>query len=279
MKVFVTGHEGHIGHRIWDMLKELPGEYAIVGYDIKSGDDILNYDHLVEKMQGAEVVVHLAGIPHPDKRPLEAYIYQNLLGTANVAKAAYAAGARRMIYASSTAWYGCDINGKLLPDYLPIDEMHPPAAPGRYEGGLKHYPVVKVMAEQVLAYYGSNHMLQTVALRFGPANYKPQQFGEGVFDWRAVPNWDYRRGCMWANVNPDKAAAAIKLAIDSPLEFWYEPFNIVDRYVPEGVSIREFCEQEYPGKLREDFIESDADALITPRKAMEILGYVPSEER
>lgn len=278
MKVFITGHQGHIGHRIYKILQD--GGYDVVGYDAKSGDDILNYDRLIEKMQGANVVAHLAGIPHPDGRPLEDYIYQNLIGTMNVAKAAYTAGAKRLIYASSTAYYGCDINGKLLPDYLPIDEKHPTAAPGRYEGGIKHYPLVKVMCEQVLAYYGSNHMIQTVALRFGPANYKWQQYREGAnFDWREVPTWDYRRGCMWANCDPDKAAEAIKLAIDSPLEFWYEPFNIVDRYVPNGVSIREFCEQEYPGKLRESVIESDADALISPHKAMEVLGFVPSEER
>jgi len=231
-------------------------------------------------MFGVDVVVHLAGIPHPDNRPLEDYVYQNLIGTMNVAKAAHTARAKRMIYASSTAYYGCDINGKLLPDYLPIDEKHPTAAPGRYEGSIKHYPLVKVMCEQVLAYYGSNHMMQTIALRFGPANYKWQQYREGVsFDWRVVPIWDNRRGCMWANCNPDKAAEAVMLAVESPLEFWYEAFNIVDRYVPNGVSIHEFCEQEYPGKLRESMIEGDADALISPLRAMEILGFVPSEER
>jgi len=276
VKILITGHQGHIGHRAYNLLVQ---SHEVVGFDIRSGNDILNKQHLADKMSGVDVVVHLAGIPHPDNRPFEAYLYANVVGTANVAEAAHNAGVRRMIYASSTAYYGADINGKLEPDYLPIDEKHPIAVPGRSVGGIKHYPFSKVMAEQVLAYYGTNHMMQTVALRFGPANYKRQQYPGTPIDWRKVPYGDYRRGCMWANVNPDKAAEAIVLAAESPLEFWYEPFNIVDRYVPDGIDIFDFCDSEYPGKLKKKAVKSNADSLISPRKAMEVLGYVPDEAR
>lgn len=276
MKILITGHRGHIGHRVYSLLAQ---KHEVIGYDILDGDDILNESRLAEKMQGVDTVVHLAGIPHPDNRPFDAYLIVNVVGTANVAKSAYEAGVKRMIYASSTAYYGSDTSGRLEPDYLPIDEKHPIAAPGRSIGAIKHYSFSKVMAEQVLAYYGTNQMMQTMALRFGPANYKRQQYPGVPVDWREIPYGDYRRGCMWANVNPDKAAEATVLAVESPLEFWYEPFNIVDRYVPEGIDIFDFCEAEYPGRLRREVVETNADSLITPRKAMEVLGYAPDEAR
>jgi len=272
MRILVTGGSGKIGRLA---VAEL-AEHEIINYDITNGDDILDTDKLYSKMSSVDVAVHLAAIPHPNARPFRDFFDVNVLGTLNVAEAAYNAGVKRMVYSSSTAYYGCDIDGMLFPDYLPIDEKHPNMAQGRSRGGIKHYPFSKVMAEQILAYYGTNKMMQTVALRLAPANYKRQQY-PGDFDWRSVPHSDYRRGCFWANCNPEYCAQAIRLAVESEREFWYEPFNIIDKYVPNGVNVYEFRAQEYHGvPLR---VVSDADSLISPQKAIDMLGFEPCEER
>lgn len=62
------------------------------------------------------------------------------------------------------------------------------------------------MAEQIMAQYGLNKIIQTVALRFGPIN--------KVF--------------LGTSVSINNATQAIKLALDYSGELWYEAFSIVD---------------------------------------------------
>src|SRR5690606_30675632 len=62
------------------------------------------------------------------------------------------------------------------------------------------------MAEQIMAWYGLNKKVQTTALRFGPIG--------KVF--------------LGTSVSDANASKAIKLALDTKTEFWYEPFSIVD---------------------------------------------------
>ena len=207
MKILVTGGNGKIGSLA---VAELEAQHEIVIYDIKNGDNILDMDNLRDKMRKVDVVVHLAAIPHPNSQPFRDFFEINVRGTVNVAEAAHDAKVKRMIYASSTAYYGCDTYDKQYPDYLPLDEFHPNMAQGRTSGGIKHYPFSKVMAEQVLAYYGTNRMMETVVLRFAPANNKERQYPKR-FDWRSVPYIDYRRGCFWANCETTKCAEAVRL--------------------------------------------------------------------
>src|SRR5947209_15493583 len=62
MKIFITGHKGNLGS---EFTKRYGGTYEIVGYDLKDGEDLLDYERVLEKMRGCEQVVHLAAIPGP----------------------------------------------------------------------------------------------------------------------------------------------------------------------------------------------------------------------
>lgn len=274
MKVFVTGDRGKLGSLAAKLLTE--AGHQVVGFDVKRHPDenIMNDDKLKAAMQGCEQVVHTAGIPHPAGDPIDKYFRANVIGTLNVLKAACENGVRRVVYTSSTAYYGCDVRGKLTPAYFPIDEAHPPASvEGRSVGGLEPYNQSKVMAEQLLAYYGTNRLVQTVALRIAPANEKRHQYAS--FDWRTDAT--YRRGCFFSNCHPLWVAKAILKAIEAERPFWYEAFNVADKFTHKSVDMPKFLEREYPEVEIRSPVAGHACAIATG-KAERVLGFEPCAE-
>lgn len=207
MKIMVTGQEGLLGS---ELVKTYGSDYEIIGYDIKDGDDLMDFPKLLEKMKGCEQVVHLAAIPRPlkDKGFVE-YFEANDLATLNVIRAAVASGCKRIIYASSTSYYGVEAG---IPFQIPIKEDQPLVSQYITSDQLLcgdeylAYHASKVIAEQLLAWYGLTKKIQTIALRFGPVNVK----------------------YMGTSVSIENAIQAIRLSLESKKEFWYEAFTIVD---------------------------------------------------
>lgn len=207
MKIFVTGHKGFLGSVF---VTKYARDYDIVGYDHKDGDELLDYGGLEKKMAGCEQVVHLAAIPKPlEGKIFDDYLATNVQGTLNVVKAAEKNSLNRVIYASSTTIYGIE---KGIPFTTPITESQQFVSQYIKSDQLScrdvdlSYHMSKVMAEQILAWYGLNKKIQTVTLRFGPI--------DKVF--------------LGTSVSMNNATQAIKLALDCPGELWYEPFSIVD---------------------------------------------------
>jgi len=273
MRVMVTGNRGRLGSMACKVL-EAQG-HGVVGYDRKGDQDLLNYALLKQKMAGSHCVVHAAGIPTPQNFPMERFFQDNVESTLNVLRAACETGVKRVVYFSSTAYYGCDIRGRLNPLYFPIDEAHPIAAmPGCSEGGLEPYCQSKVMAEQLLAYYGTNHMVETIALRIAPANPKSKQYPRG-FDWRKDTGWI--RGCFFSNCHPDYVVQAACLAVEAKQEFWYEPFNIGDKYTHGSINVEDVLKRDYPGAATLGNLKGHA-SLLDISKAVSVLGFQPCED-
>jgi nucleoside-diphosphate-sugar epimerase len=275
VRVLVTGNAGKLGSLVTEYLKK--AGYDVVGFDIKvnPSENLSNYELLRKRMAGCQFVVHSAAIPHPNHGTIEDYFEANVVGSLNVMRAAAVSGVKRFIYFSSVAYYGANIKGKLWPDYFPIDEAHPIAStPGRSEGMLDSYNQSKVMAEELLAWYGTNRIFEAISLRLAPANKKSDQYpADG--SWQADPR--YRRGGFWTNVDPDTVGEVVKFALEAPGEFWYEPFNICDKYAPECINVKAFLAEEYPDvPLKCDL--SDNSCLITPAKAERVLGFKPCED-
>lgn len=274
-KVLLTGDLGKLGGFIADATS---AQFEIVGYDISSefGEDIRDLPRLRQAMRGCDYVVHAAAIPHPRRAPMKDYVEVNVVGTLNILRAAIENRLRRMIYLSSTAYYGCDIRGRLEPMYFPIDEGHPIASvDGRSEGALEQYNQSKVMAEQLVAYYGTNRELETVVLRIAPANLKSDTYPQD-FDWRGCT--DYRRGSFFATAHPESVGEAVLLALQADGPLWYEAFNIVDRYTHETIDMHEFLAEEYPEvEVRREI--GSQDAVWDTSKAQRLLGFVPREDR
>ncbi len=207
MEILVTGDKGYLGS---EFIKRYDTDYKVVGFDRQSGEELSDLNALRTKMRGCEQVVHLAAIPKPvEGISFEEYLATNVQGTLNIMRAAMENGVRRVIYASSTTIYGVE---RGIPFKIPITEDQPFVSQYLSADRLTcrdvdlSYHMSKVMAEQVLAWYGLNKKIQTVALRFGPIN--------KVF--------------LGTSVSINNATQAIKLALDYPGEFWYEAFSIAD---------------------------------------------------
>ncbi|HVF69939.1 MAG TPA: NAD(P)-dependent oxidoreductase [Xanthomonadales bacterium] len=207
MKILVTGNKGYLGI---EFVKKYSSDYEIVGYDLQDGDDILDNQSLTRKMLGVEQVVHLAAIPKPvEEKSFDEYFKINVEGSLNVMKAAVENNAKRVIYASSTTIYGIE---KGVPFKTPIKEDQPFVSQYITANQLSSrdvdlsYHMSKVMAEQIMAWYGLNKKIQTIALRFGPIG--------KVF--------------LGTSVSMNNATQAIDVALKYSGELWYEPFSIVD---------------------------------------------------
>lgn len=269
-KILVTGDRGRIGSRVCEQLQAL--NYEVVGYDLADGYDIADLAKLTERTKGCECIIHLAAIPHPQKGSMVQYFEVNVTGTLNVLRAAEANKVKRVVYSSSTGYYGTDtgIHGFWRPQYLPIDERHPPqAVTGLYYGGLQAYNQSKVMAEQLLAWYGSNGVVQTVALRIAPANSKGEQFKKGNI--KALPRNDWRLVGLLVNCHPVFAAAALVRACDLSLDLpGYSAYNICDRYLPRGFT---------PDLALAMYGAETSLSMFSSEKAERVLGWSPCEER
>lgn len=280
MKVLVTGTAGRLGSSVLDYLKSKG--YETQGFDIRTrpDQDILNPAAVHTAMAGCEAVVHCAAIPHPNKGDMRRYFEINVTGSFNVMEAAAALDLKRFIYFSSIGYYGCNMAGKLTPAYLPIDENHPPAhmAPSLWDSPLPEYGESKVMAEQLLSYYASHGAFSdgAFALRLGPAGNKSKIYGRSD-KWTRHPG--YRFDTLYSTCDPGTIPPAVLLCLQVQGIGGYEPFILVDRYTYWEISLERLINTQYPDTvlLKSDW--SDGESLYSPKKAMEILGWEPSEER
>lgn len=181
-RALVTGGAGFIGSHLTDRLLA-DGNAVCVVDDLSTGSasnvptgakagfervDICDVDALREIVAHfkPEVVFHLAAqtdvrrsIREPD---FDARV--NVLGALNVLRAAVAAGARRIVYASSAAVYGD-------PERLPVseaDRTHP----------ISEYGASKLAFEHYLSAHGARGLIEYAVLRFANV-YGPRQRGDG----------------------------------------------------------------------------------------------------
>jgi nucleoside-diphosphate-sugar epimerase len=214
MKIFITGSSGFIGG---ELVKRLEGKHEIVSYSHDKGFDILDYNQLKKAMKGCDVVVHSAAIRKPleDKNFVD-YFNVNCIGTFNVAQAAMENGVKKLIYLSSSSYYGIE---KGIPEPSSIVEDIPILTQKFKVSDLScrdcdiAYSTSKVIAEQILANYGLTKKFQVIILRFGPTRKR----GE------------YRPfGKLRLHLKIENGLQALESAIFTDKELWYEAFTIMD---------------------------------------------------
>ncbi len=165
-RVLITGGAGFIGSHL---VRHFAGQAQVtVLDDLRSGyarnlegiacrfvrGSILDDGSLREAMAGAEEVYHLAAmisVPESVAKPAEC-AELNTEGTRRVLAAAVAAGARKVVLASSAAIYGDN------PTVPKLESMSPePKSP---------YAETKLAGERLLEAYRQAHGLGTTSLRF-----------------------------------------------------------------------------------------------------------------
>jgi nucleoside-diphosphate-sugar epimerase len=256
MKIFLTGDMGMMGTSLKYRL-----DYDWVGYDIQNDWNILDLEQLTKAMEGCEMVVHAAAIPHPnDRLGFVPFFNVNVEGTVNVLQAAEANKVKRFIMISSTAFYGinmrsydnkgtkskgvCEMDGMIYED-------HPTQlnrSPDRFDA----YDISKMMDEAACAWYGTNTDMELLALRFGPC-VKDEVYTD-------VPETDgsWRTRSFYGWTHPESILSGVKCAIeyDGP-KLNYEAFNMVDEH-PIGAPGYSFWSTE---------------------KAKDVLGWTPRSRK
>lgn len=177
MRVLITGGAGHIGSHIAERLLARGDEVCVIdNYQTGRRDNLTPQDNLrivegtiadtplVDKLFDEfkpEVVVHAAA-SYKDPQNWKEDALTNVVGAANIAKAAQKAEVRRIIYFQTALCYG------LKPIEQPITLQHPYFG-GTCNGG-SSYAISKTGGELYLELSGLDFISFRLANSYGPRN-------------------------------------------------------------------------------------------------------------
>lgn len=163
MKVTVTGGAGFIGSRLVKRLHE--AGHKVTAVDVRDVDgveagDVRNMPRMMEVLQGAQVVYHLAGpVVESVRKNLYAGLDLQLQGTLTVLEACRAQRRPpKVILASSFYVYSCLPEDAVVNEATPLDLLK-----------LDAFGASKLMSEAMAKAYAQAYGMKYVALRFGSA--------------------------------------------------------------------------------------------------------------
>jgi nucleoside-diphosphate-sugar epimerase len=275
MRILVTGAAGHIGRHVTEDL--LGAGHQLVLTDLVAVDepraervhtgDLQDPDLVRKAMEGAEAVVHLGAIPHPNVPDPSALFAHNSHTTHRVFEEAGQAGIRRVVAASSLAAVGLAWSTvPLSPDYVPLDEGHPILVRDAY--GLS-----KVVLEEVARTAHRRWGLDAVCLRF-PFTGTGERLGGFLAACAADPA--SQRHDLWGWLDTRDAATAVRRALEADLSA-APGSHVVNVTAPDTTSAlpsAELMAAHHPGVPFRTGISGHATLFDTTLCA-ELLGFVP----
>ncbi|MGA3245294.1 MAG: NAD(P)-dependent oxidoreductase [Bacteroidota bacterium] len=213
MKILVTGGSGMVGKYVVD---ELASSHQVENLDVKKPHrtdlpflevDLLNEGAVRKHVKGFDLVVHLAGIPHPLNDPPEKVFRTNTLATFNVLEACAANGIRRLIFISSESVLGFAFSTtRMWPEYLQIDEHHPqrPQDP---------YGLSKVTCEGLCLGFTRRTGMQTICLR-PPWIWVPEPNEIKMYEQLRNEYQKWSKN-LWAYIHVNDVARAVRQCAES----------------------------------------------------------------
>jgi nucleoside-diphosphate-sugar epimerase len=217
-------------------------------------DHILDVrSRLAARFAGADAVVHLAGIAHPNQPGSAAVDFEriNYEGSINVFEAARLAGVSRFIFASSGQVYG--INKPVRVDQFPILESnYLPTA----DDGQSAYGLMKVKFEGYLAATCEPGGTQGISIRLEYPGFQSDTPGN-----------------FYVSTSLENLTQGVARAIENTASFTAEAFNIVDGHVDERiVDVQAFVRERWPDVPNHSV---GNESLLSVEKARRLLGYDP----
>lgn len=257
-RILVTGAAGRIGSVVTQSLVEqdaLVTALSNVNDPSSKADRVIVGDTRSEAdvaaaLEGVDLVVHLAALPHRDAgTPYDVYT-TNVVSTFNVLAQAGARGIRRAVVASSINAYGVPMNlHDVLPAYYPLDEKIPADIADWYSLSKQNDENTAVMAWR---HWG----IDVVSLRFPHVN-SPESLRRLSDEYRQDPARGVREG--WAYLDTRDAALAIELGLTASLSGAHKLFvaagttnapyateDLLTAFAPRVPRLRRFVGREVP---------------------------------
>ena len=191
--VLVTGAAGHIGARLRKLLK---GVYPHIRWsDMRTPDsltpdeefmtaDLADYGQVEKIVAGIDGIVHLGG--HSIEGPWPTILNANIIGCYNLFEAAYRAGVKRVVFASSNHAVG----------FYPRDRKIGVDVTVRPDS---RYGASKAFGEALGALYADKHGLHVTCLRIG-------NVGDAPLDKRRLSIW----------LKPEDLVRLIRIGLEHP---------------------------------------------------------------
>lgn len=271
MKILVTGGSGLVGRYVVD---ELASVHQVENLDLKPPHrtdlpfheaDLLNPGTLKQHITGFDIVVHLAGIPHPLNDPPEKVFRTNALGTFNLLEACAASGIRRFVFMSSESVLGFAFSTtRMYPEYLPIDELHPqrPQDP---------YGLSKVASEGLCLGFSRRTGMQTICLR-PPWIWVPEPTEIKMYKQlrSEYQNWSKN---LWAYIHVFDVAKAVRQCVESSDLAAHDAFFICAPETWTDVDSRKLAAEYFPETRNISPSLSGNCSFISPEKARKLFGF------
>ncbi|WP_254767716.1 NAD-dependent epimerase/dehydratase family protein [Salinilacihabitans rarus] len=277
MRLVVTGATGGVGSWVVDHLASEGHDVVAVDLERPPGEregvsflaaDLTDQGQAWEVVQtyDPDAVIHLAAIPAMGLAPETETFVTNVASTYHVFEAAGRVGAD-VIWTSSESLYGMPFAAEpFLPEYLPIDEAHPP----RPEDG---YGTSKLVGEELAERVVRRHGISVVSIRPSwvqyPGEYRVREELAGFDPETADPS-----GNFWSYVDVRDVVSMVDAALGTDVE-GHEPYLAVAAENALGRPTAETVEAVFGDLPDECDIEGEASAFTTA-KAREELGWEPS---
>lgn len=270
-KVIVTGGSGRLGP--WVIREFLEQGYEVTNVDVKHSEerlcrtvvtDLTQLGEVVEVVQGADAIVHLAAIPASGLRPADVTLRNNVDSTYNILAAAAAVGIRKCVITSSESSYGLVFAvHRLTPAYVPLDEDHPQEPQDTY--GLS-----KVINELTADMFHRRTGMQVASFRLGNV-IAPDMYANFK---NFIHNPQERERILWSYIDTRDAAIAYRLAVEAE-SLGSVRLNIAADDTSMDISSRELMAACYPEV--QDFRAplQGYETLLDNKRAKELLHWQP----
>jgi len=268
--IVVTGAAGKAGRAaVADLLQH---GYRVTATDVAEAPtgletaylraDLTDHGQVVDVLEGADAVVHLANIPAPGLRPAARTLTENTTMNAHVFLTAQTLGLRKVVWASSETTLGLAFTPDAPPRYAPVDEGH-------YPHPESTYALSKVLSETMAHHVSEWSGIPFVGLRFS-----------NIFtdeDYRRVPSFQQdptsRMWNLWGYIDVRDAAASCRNALEAATTGSVNLIIANDDTIMERPSA-ELLAEVFPGVEVRGAVEGH-QTLLSNALARRLIGFEP----
>lgn len=265
MQIFLTGSEGFIGQATNEALHN--AGYQVEGYDIQEGYDVLDTESIAKRMNGCQMVIHLAAI---EDQLAYQVMQTNLLGTWNVLSAASQIKVDKVLFASSVDALGV-FQGEGIPKYLPLDDNYPchPRTP---------YSISKKLAEDMCYHFSNSTGIPTICFRppgvWDESTYRritAARKERPEFEWE--PYWEYG-----AFLDVRDFTSVIIMALQKDISGFHSLLLASDDITTSGMTSLQLVKKIHPNVPWRGGIEYESkpyNSLLRTENIKRLLGWSP----